>query len=66
MNGGIYLMAIRKIVKEGDTVLRSICKPVEVFDEKLHQLLDDMQETLKKQKVLVLPHLRWDIAGDFL
>lgn len=41
-------MAIRKIVKDGDPILRSICKPVEVFDEKLHCLLDDMQETLKK------------------
>ena len=41
-------MAIRKIVKDGDPVLRSVCKPVEVFDEKLHILLDDMQETLKK------------------
>lgn len=41
-------MAIRKIVKDGDPVLRSVCKPVEVFDEKLHRLLDDMQETLKE------------------
>ncbi len=41
-------MAIRKIVKDGDPILRSVCKPVEVFDQKLHMLLDDMQETLKK------------------
>lgn len=41
-------MAIRRIVKDGDPVLRSICKPVEVFDDKLHQLLDDMQDTLRK------------------
>ncbi|MGN0584462.1 MAG: peptide deformylase [Ruminococcus sp.] len=41
-------MAIRKIVKDGDPILRSVCKPVEVFDEKLHRLLDDMQETLKE------------------
>lgn len=41
-------MAIRKIVKDGDPVLRCVCKPVEKFDEKLHMLLDDMQETLKK------------------
>ena len=33
-------MAIRKIVKEGDPVLRSVCKPVEQFDQKLHMLLD--------------------------
>ncbi len=40
-------MAIRRIVKDGEPILRSVCKPVEVFDEKLHQLLDDMQETLR-------------------
>lgn len=41
-------MAIRRIVKDGDPILRSVCKPVEVFDEKLHQLLDDMQDTLRE------------------
>ncbi len=30
----------------GDPLLRKICKPVEKFDEKLWQLLDDMKETL--------------------
>lgn len=39
-------MAIRKIVKKGDDILRKKCKPVEVFDEKLGVLLDDMKETL--------------------
>ncbi len=41
-------MAIRKITKEGDPILRMKCRPVVVFDEKLHQLLDDMHETLDK------------------
>jgi peptide deformylase len=41
-------MALRNIFKEGDPVLRKICKPVENFDERLWQLLDDMQETLAK------------------
>ena len=41
-------MAIRNIVKEGDQVLMKKCRPVEKFDEKLHQLLDDMIETLAK------------------
>lgn len=41
-------MAIRNIVREGDDVLSKVCKPVEVFDEKLWQLLDDMRQTLKK------------------
>lgn len=41
-------MAIRNIVKEGDSVLLKKCRPVEKFDEKLAQLLDDMAETLTK------------------
>ena len=41
-------MAIRNIVKEGDPVLAKKCRPVEKFDEKLAQLLDDMTDTLKK------------------
>ena len=41
-------MATRNIVKEGDPVLLKKCRPVEKFDEKLAQLLDDMTDTLKK------------------
>lgn len=41
-------MAIRNIVKEGDQVLHKKCRPVEKFDEKLAQLLDDMGDTLRK------------------
>ena len=43
-------MAIRKILKSTDPALRSVCKPVEKFDEKLWTLLDDMAETLYKAK----------------
>lgn len=39
-------MAIRNIVKDGDPVLLKKTRKVEVFDKKLHQLLDDMIETL--------------------
>lgn len=39
-------MAIRNIVKLGDEVLRKKCRPVTIFDEKLHTLLDDMYETM--------------------
>lgn len=39
-------MAIREIVKEGDDILTKVSRKVEKFDEKLHQLLDDMHETL--------------------
>ena len=39
-------MALRKIVKLGDEVLRKKCKPVTIIDPKIHALLDDMAETL--------------------
>ena len=39
-------MAIRNIVKFGDPVLEKECRKVEVFDDRLHQLLDDMIDTL--------------------
>lgn len=39
-------MAIRQIIKEGDPNLRKICKPVENFDARLWQLLDDLRDTL--------------------
>ena len=39
-------MATRKIVIQGDEILTKVCKPVTKFDAKLHQLLDDMAETL--------------------
>jgi len=39
-------MALRKIVVEGDPVLRKICRPVEKFDARLHMLLEDMADTM--------------------
>ncbi len=39
-------MAIRNIVRVGDDVLAKECRPGEIFDNKLRQLLDDMQDTL--------------------
>ncbi len=39
-------MAIRKIVIEGDEVLAKKCRPVEKFDQRLCELLDDMYETM--------------------
>jgi len=41
-------MAIRNIVKLGDDVLRKVCRTQLTFDEKLHQILDDMAETMYK------------------
>lgn len=39
-------MAIRKIVTVEDPILRKTSRPVERFNEKLWQLLDDMKETM--------------------
>ncbi|MCI5797396.1 MAG: peptide deformylase [Firmicutes bacterium] len=39
-------MALRKIVKVGDELLRKKSKPVHDFDENLWELLDDMKETM--------------------
>ena len=43
-------MAIRKVVYLPNPVLRQVGKPVEVFDEKLHALIDDMFETMYHTK----------------
>ena len=39
-------MAIRKIVKMPNDILRKKCRPVEEIDEKILTLLDDMAETM--------------------
>ena len=39
-------MAIREIRKYDDPVLYKVCRPVEKFDERLWELLDDMVETM--------------------
>ena len=39
-------MAKRNILKMGDPLLRKKSRAVESYDEKLHQLIDDMVETL--------------------
>ena len=40
-------MALRKIVEQGDECLEKVCRPVTEFNPHLHQLLDDMAETLE-------------------
>jgi len=40
-------MAIRNIVTDGDEILAKQCRRVERFDKRLHQLIDDMRETLR-------------------
>lgn len=39
-------MALRNIVIDDDSILRKKCREVTVFDQRLHQLLDDMVETM--------------------
>ncbi len=41
-------MALRTIITDRDETLRKISRPVASFDKRLHQLLDDMIETLHK------------------
>ena len=41
-------MAIRNIVKIGHEVLRKTCRTQLTFDERLHEILDDMAETMYK------------------
>lgn len=43
-------MAIRNIVKAGDDVLFKVSKVVDTYDKKLHQLLDDMAQTMYKNE----------------
>ena len=42
-------MAIRKVRLEDDEILRKKCKPVEVVDEKIKELVKDMIETMHDQ-----------------
>ena len=39
-------MALRNIVQKGERCLEKRCRPVTNFDARLHELLDDMNETL--------------------
>jgi len=40
-------MALRNIVTVGDSVLNKVCRPVVLFNHRLHVLLDDMAETME-------------------
>ena len=39
-------MALRNIVKKGDECLNKHCRPVTDFNKRLHELLDDMADTM--------------------
>ena len=42
-------MARRNILVKGEPALNKHCRPVTEFNERLHQLLDDMAETLANE-----------------
>ena len=42
-------MALRNVLVKGDTALNKKSRPVVKFDARLHQLLDDMADTLETQ-----------------
>ena len=44
-------MARRKILLEGDPILRKKSKPIVVFDKNVIDLFADMEETLEKEGV---------------
>ena len=39
-------MALRTIVQDGDPILKKVCRPVTIFDDRLATMLDDMKDTL--------------------
>ena len=41
-------MALRKIVEQGEECLTKVCRPVTEFNPHLHELLDDLAETLEE------------------
>lgn len=41
-------MALREIRKFDDPILRKVCRPVERFDARLGELLDDMADTMRE------------------
>ena len=47
-------MALRKILMEGDPLLRKKCRKVEKFDDRLATLFDDLRETLSSVEGLGL------------
>ncbi|EJL54510.1 peptide deformylase [Rhizobium sp. CF122] len=40
-------MAVRPILRFPDVGLRTVCEPVEVFDERLYKLADDLLDTMR-------------------
>ena len=56
-------MAIRKIHEVGDPCLAKVCRPVTEFNDRLHELLDDMAETLEEAGLSLIHILHLSCAG---
>ncbi len=52
-------MAIRNILNESEPTLRKLSREVTEFDARLHQLLDDMVETMHEANGVGLAARRW-------
>ena len=42
-------MALRNVLTDENPALRKVCRPYTEFNERLHQLLDDMRETMLEE-----------------
>ena len=51
-------MALRNILTEENPALRKVCRPYTAFDERLHQLLDDMKGRFRRRTVSASPRRR--------
>lgn len=43
-------MALRNIVKEGDPILRKVCREVSAVDDRIKMILEDMLETMRREE----------------
>lgn len=56
-------MALRKILTDRDPVLHKTSRPVTNFDDRLHDLLDDLKETLANAAAPALRLPRWEFCA---
>ena len=49
-------MALRTILTDGDPALHKACRPVTNFDQRLHDLLDDLKERSDTETILLVAH----------
>ena len=52
-------MGLRKIIRKGDISLKKKSRPVTEFNARLHILLNDMLDTLRRRTAWVWRRPRW-------